>query len=722
MKETRIMFKRQRPVIIVLLLFLVCGLAFAQEQAPVKRQAASPPITVAAAGERVRFTAVGAVERMRLEVFDPSGAPVFDTGFKPGNVRDWSLRGTYGQVLPDSTYLCVVTVRELSGRMTFRQGSVLIEGGQAALALEGNGQPEAVETEQALSQRRPAERTAMTVVAHDGRDGQVTSTAGDLTFRTGDLFSGKEREQMRLTEDGKLGIGTSDPQATLDVAGTVRASKGVAFPDGTVLTSATGRAQQMDAKGDPVPLISGSGTTGRLTKWTNGPAETVGDSIVTEASNKIGLGTPSPKARFDIKQVADSFVGGLHLRRNTTNDTWAMYTSSDSKLYMGYATSASGADAHGDFTVVPLVLTPTNMVGIGTNAPAAKLHVIGDVNFTGFRTATAYVPNVIGGFGGNNVTANVGGATIGGGGWGAIGPNRVTDDHGTVGGGVNNRAGDDAGTVQDQRFATVGGGIGNRAAGGSSTVGGGSRNVAMGFFSTVAGGDDNHANGSVSAIGGGNSNTAAGSYTTVAGGIGNGATGESSAVGGGHGNFASGNFSAVPGGERNSAEGDYSFAAGQRSRAIHTGAFVWSDSTTAAPGFFSSTANNQFLIKATGGVGIGTNAPNHQLTIGAPDQPVVTSARVGVYGPGAAYALVRDTTNNIEGLFGADSSGTIYGSMTNHRVLFRVNNTDRLILLPTGHLFITAPGNLIMTSPDGACWQIKVENTGALTTGSVPCP
>ena len=35
----------------------------------------------------VRFTAVGAVERMRLEVFDASGMPVFDTGFKPGNER-----------------------------------------------------------------------------------------------------------------------------------------------------------------------------------------------------------------------------------------------------------------------------------------------------------------------------------------------------------------------------------------------------------------------------------------------------------------------------------------------------------------------------------------------------------------------------------------------------------------------------------------------------------
>jgi hypothetical protein len=50
-------------------------------------------------------------------------------------------------------------------------------------------------------------------------------------------------------------------------------------------------------------------------------------------------------------------------------------------------------------------------------------------------------PNVIGGLSGNAVTAGVVGATIGGGGeW--SGTNWVTDHYGTVGGGVNNQAGD----------------------------------------------------------------------------------------------------------------------------------------------------------------------------------------------------------------------------------------------------------------------------------------
>lgn len=90
--------------------------------------------------------------------------------------------------------------------------------------------------------------------------------------------------------------------------------------------------------------------------------------------------------------------------------------------------------------------------------------------------------NVIAGSSANNVTAGVRGATISGGGvpsgdsdpdFFGDSPNRVTDHHGTVGGGFGNRAGDDVGTTLDRPFATVGGGRANRASGIISTVGGG---------------------------------------------------------------------------------------------------------------------------------------------------------------------------------------------------------------------------------------------------------
>jgi len=55
----------------------------------------------------------------------------------------------------------------------------------------------------------------------------------------------------------------------------------------------------------------------------------------------------------------------------------------------------------------------------------------------------------------------------------------------------------------------------------------------------------------------------------------------------------------VPGGSGNTAGGQFSFAAGQNAKALHDGAFVWAD---ALAGDFASTANNQFCIRASGGV------------------------------------------------------------------------------------------------------------------------
>jgi hypothetical protein len=96
-------------------------------------------------------------------------------------------------------------------------------------------------------------------------------------------------------------------------------------------------------------------------------------------------------------------------------------------------------------------------------------------------------------------------------------------------------------------------------------------------------------------FGSGNSND--GTYAFVAG-LNSDATGDYSNVGGGSGNMASGLNATVPGGATNTASGDYSFAAGQRARAVHDGAFVWADAN--AP-VLSSDIANQFKLRATGG-------------------------------------------------------------------------------------------------------------------------
>ena len=93
-------------------------------------------------------------------------------------------------------------------------------------------------------------------------------------------------------------------------------------------------------------------------------------------------------------------------------------------------------------------------------------------------------------------------------------------------------------------------------------------------------------------------------------------SGDAATVGGGLSNMVSGFRATVPGGLKNSARGFASFAAGSNAKSIHDGTFVWSDrSITSGNDSLVSTGSNQFLIRAAGGVGIGTNSPDEQLHI-----------------------------------------------------------------------------------------------------------
>ncbi len=173
-------------------------------------------------------------------------------------------------------------------------------------------------------------------------------------------------------------------------------------------------------------------------------------------------------------------------------------------------------------------------------------------------------PNLIGGAGSNAVSAGVAGATVAGGGSAAsvcglsgTDPcrNRVTDSFGTVGGGLNNQAGDAAGTTEYAWFATVGGGWSNTASGSRATVGGGGGNRASNESDTVGGGGNNTASGGTATVGGGGNNTASGPVATVGGGFTNTASNFYFTVGGGELNTASGGAATVGGGDNNAASG-----------------------------------------------------------------------------------------------------------------------------------------------------------------------
>jgi hypothetical protein len=114
-------------------------------------------------------------------------------------------------------------------------------------------------------------------------------------------------------------------------------------------------------------------------------------------------------------------------------------------------------------------------------------------------------------------------------------------------------------------------------------------------------------------------------------------SGDFGSIGGGYGNTA--DYSGtVPGGVFNSAAGQYSFAAGFHASAGNNGSFVWADSSSTVT--FPSAFANQFLLRASGGVGIGTaQTPPGGLRVDSGGL-AVTGASSPHY-PGAAGVFVE---------------------------------------------------------------------------------
>jgi hypothetical protein len=156
----------------------------------------------------------------------------------------------------------------------------------------------------------------------------------------------------------------------------------------------------------------------------------------------------------------------------------------------------------------PLMLIANSQRGLQLDAAFRSLgffHGLSGANVTGGSWVNSIWPGVLGG-------------TIGGGGIDEtfiIGntpyPNVVSDDFGTIGGGINNVVGNTNLVMTDVRAGTIGGGEANWAGANHATVAGGGWNTASGVSSFIGGGGGN-------TFGGTWSNTASGNWSAILGG------------------------------------------------------------------------------------------------------------------------------------------------------------------------------------------------------------
>ena len=175
-------------------------------------------------------------------------------------------------------------------------------------------------------------------------------------------------------------------------------------------------------------------------------------------------------------------------------------------------------------------------------------------------------------------------------------------------------------------------------------------NTVYANYSTIAGGYNNTINSGAPA-------------SFIAGGQGNVISGDTSAIGGGFFNTVNGSQGTIPGGANNLVSGSYGFAAGNNAQATNAGAFVWAD---ASGGAFASTSDNQFSVRALGGVRI--------LTGGA--GMTIDGVLVGLNsGGGSGWSLTGNAGTS-------PANGDFLGTTDTNAMELHVNNARALRLEP----------------------------------------
>src|SRR5437764_1488753 len=128
------MLARRLPLLVILSLILFANTALAQNANSAQNQQSSSPAITASVltGGNIRFTSPAQVTQIRLEIYNSTGALVYDSGMRQGSIIDWKVTD-YTAPMLDGSYLVVVSVRDFQGKLRQRIGSLSFQAGQLAL-------------------------------------------------------------------------------------------------------------------------------------------------------------------------------------------------------------------------------------------------------------------------------------------------------------------------------------------------------------------------------------------------------------------------------------------------------------------------------------------------------------------------------------------------------------------------------------------------------------
>lgn len=355
---------------ISLILLLFTATALAQNDALTggdTAPSASPLVTATASTTHVRFVSLGEVSRLRLEVYSPDGTRLYDSKWKSGNLLDWRLRDEQEQRLSDGSYLFVVSVKDFAERVSQKYGTAAVQSEQVYLQQTGREQ-------------LPPEQAAILEASRGGEELRPVDRIGVEVAGT------SAAETTAAKETGSSGDGpTQSPTKTPDAAAATQ--------------------------------VTGTGTAGRITKWLT--STQLGNSIITEKSGNIGIGTANPTSKVEVAAqdglaitgfqpfltLRDTNAGGARGIIASGNGHISFYPNSfiggnpPVTIFSGTGNVAIGktttdtlggtrldvrTDAGGPFTAVSGTSTSPNGVGVfGTATANNGIAVYGIHNFGG---------------------------------------------------------------------------------------------------------------------------------------------------------------------------------------------------------------------------------------------------------------------------------------------------------------------------------------------------
>jgi hypothetical protein len=294
-------------------------------------QTLSPIVTATTSNGRVRYASLGEVNQSRLQVFSQAGTQVYDSEIRLGNLIDWRLVDQQGQHLADGSYLFLVTVKDFSGVLTQKYGTVLLESEHISLQQSG-------------SDELPA---AQAVALQDNKLSEAISPVDRI---------GAAALRVTAPDEGNIAI--------------------VNVPSARQKTTTS----QPTPGGEPLPAINigSTGTQDRVSKWLDN-AGTLGDSTITETAGKVGLGTTSPTQALDVLNGRILARGNPTL--NSTEDSAVEVQSTINSA----ATGVSSFKARNTFNGVGQA--PVGMDLAPTFAPSSSIG-----NARGFRSAAFFAP------------------------------------------------------------------------------------------------------------------------------------------------------------------------------------------------------------------------------------------------------------------------------------------------------------------------------------------